>query len=73
MRVGVRKHNGALYVIAVNTSTSPVTASFTVPGIGARKLRVFADGRTVTPLGNLVVDKLPGLGTAVYVVPPAGW
>ncbi len=73
VRVGVRKHNGALYVIAVNTSTSPVTASFTVPGIGARKLRVFADGRTVTPLGNLVVDKLPGLGTAVYVVPPAGW
>ena len=73
VRVGVRKHNGALYVIAVNTSTAPVTASFTVPGIGARKLRVFGDGRVVTPLGNLVVDKLPGLGTAVYVVPPAGW
>ena len=73
VRVGVRKHNGALYVIAVNTSTSPTTASFTVPGLAARKLRVFADGRTVTPLGNLVVDKLPGLGATVYVVPPAGW
>jgi hypothetical protein len=73
VRVGVRKYNGALYVIAVNTSTAPVTASFTVPGLAARKLRVFGDGRLVTPLGNLVVDKLPGLGTAVYVVPPAGW
>jgi hypothetical protein len=73
VRVGVRKHNGALYVIAVNTSTSEATASFTVPGLAARKLRVFADGRLVTPLGNLVVDKLPGLGVTIYVVPPAGW
>jgi hypothetical protein len=73
VRVGVRKYNGALYVIAVNTSTQPVTASFAVPGLAARKLRVFADGRVVTPMGNLVVDKFPGLGVNVYVVPPAGW
>ena len=31
------------------------------------------DGRIVTPLGDLVVDKLPGLGVAVYVVAPPGW
>ena len=61
------------YVIAVNTSTSPTSTSFTVPGLGGRKLRVFRDGRIVTPLGDLVVDKLPGLGVAVYVVPPPGW
>jgi len=73
VRVGVRKYNGALYVMAVNTSTEPVTASFAVPGLAARKLRVFADGRLVTPMGNLVVDKFPPLGVNVYVVPPAGW
>jgi hypothetical protein len=73
VRVGVRKYNGALYIVAVNTSTSPTTATFTVPGLAGRKLQVFADGRVVRPLGNLVVDKLPGLGTAVYVAPPAGW
>ena len=44
VRVGVRKYNGALYIIAVNTSTSPATASFTVPGLAARKLRVFGTG-----------------------------
>jgi hypothetical protein len=44
-----------------------------MPGLGGRKLRVFRDGRIVTPLGDLVVDKLPGLGVAVYVVPPPGW
>ena len=73
VRVGARRYNGATYVIAVNTSTAPAAASFSVPGIGGRKLRVFGDGRVVSPLGDLVVDKLPGLGVAVYVVPPAGW
>ena len=67
VRVSARKYNGALYIIAVNTSTSPATASFTVPALAGRKLRVFADGRTVTPMGNLVVDKLPALGVAVYI------
>jgi hypothetical protein len=73
VRVGARRYNGATYVIAVNTSTSPTSTSFTVTGLGGRKLRVFRDGRIVTPLGDLVVDKLPGLGVAVYVVPPPGW
>jgi hypothetical protein len=73
VRVGVRRYNGATYIIAVNTSTSPASASFTVPGLAGRKLRVFADGRVVTPLGNLVTDKLPGLGVAIYIAPPAGW
>jgi hypothetical protein len=72
VRVGVRRHNGATYVIAVNTSTSPTSMSFSVPGLGGRKLRVFGDGRTVTPFGDLVVDKLAGLGVAVYIAPPAG-
>jgi hypothetical protein len=73
VRVGARRHNGATYVIAVNTSTSEASASFSIPGLGGRSLRVFRDGRTVKPLGDLVTDKLPGLGVAVYVVPPAGW
>jgi hypothetical protein len=73
VRVSARSYNGALYIIAANTSTSPTTATFTVPGLSGRKLRVFADGRTVTPMGNLVIDKLPGLGTAVYVASPPGF
>jgi len=73
VRVGARRYNGATYIVAVNSSTSPTTTSFTVPGLGGRKLKVFRDGRIVTPLGDLVVDKLPGLGVAVYVVPPPGW
>jgi hypothetical protein len=73
VRVGVRKYNGATYVIAVNTSTLPTTASFTVPGLTGKKLQVFGEDRTVRTLGSLVVDKLPGLGVTIYVAPPAGW
>jgi hypothetical protein len=73
IRVGVRRHNGAVYVIAVNTSTSPQPVSFTVPGLGGRPLQVFTDGRTIKPYGDLAVDKLPGLGVAVYIAAPAGW
>jgi hypothetical protein len=73
VRVGARRYNGATYIIAVNTSTSEATASFSLLGLGGRSLRVFRDGRTVKPLGDLVTDKLPGLGVAVYVVPPGGW
>ena len=60
VRVGARRYNGATYIIAVNSSTSPTSTSFTVPGLGGRKFRVFRDGRVVTPFGDLVVDKLPG-------------
>ena len=73
VRVTARRYNGATYVVAVNTSTSPTTAAFTLPGLGGRSLHVFRDGRVVKPFGDLVSDKLPGLGVAVYVVPPAGW
>ncbi len=73
VRVGARRYNGATYVIAVNTSTAEETASFSVPALGGRTLRVFRDGRTVKPLGDLVTDRLPPLGVTVYVVSPGGW
>jgi hypothetical protein len=73
VRVGVRRHNGAVYVIAVNTSTSPAATSFTVPGLAGRRLQVFGEDRSIRPFGDLAVDKLPGLGVAVYVAAPLGW
>jgi hypothetical protein len=73
VRVAVRRYNGATYVIAANSSTTEAKAAFSVPGLGGRPLRVFRDGRMVKSFGDVASDKLPGLGVAVYVVPPAGW
>jgi hypothetical protein len=73
VRVAVRRYDGALYIVAANTSTAPAGLSLTVPRLAGRRLHVFADGRVVTPLGDLVVDKLPALGVAVYIAAPVGW
>ena len=73
VRVAVRRYNGATYVIAANSSTSEAKAAFSVPGLGGRSLRVFRDGRMVKSFGDVASDKLPGLGVAVYVIPPPGW
>jgi hypothetical protein len=73
VRIAARRLNGALYVIAANTSTAPATATFTVSGLGGRKLRVFRDGRIVKSMGDFATDRLPGLGVSVYVAAPAGW
>ena len=69
----LRLYSCLTYVIAVNTSTAPATAAFSVQGLAGRKLRVFRDARVVAPLGDFVSDKLASLGVAVYVAPPAGW
>ncbi|MCS7006342.1 MAG: fibronectin type III domain-containing protein [Thermoleophilia bacterium] len=73
VRVAARRYNGALYVIVVNTSTTPARATFSAAGLQGRTLRTFAEGREVRPLGDVVTDTLPGLGVAIYVAPPAGW
>ena len=44
VRVGARDHNGAVYVIAVNASRAPATATITVPALVNRTL-VSLDGQ----------------------------
>jgi hypothetical protein len=73
IRVGVRKHNGATYVIAVNSSTSPVTGRMAVPALGDRTLTVFGENRTVSSQLSQIVDSFPGLGVHIYIAPPPGW
>jgi Fibronectin type III domain len=73
IRVGVRRHNGAIYVIAVNMSTKPVTGRLAVPALGDRALRVFGENRTITSQLSQIVDSFSGLGVHIYVAPPGGW
>ncbi len=73
VRVGVRRHNGAVYVIAVNTSLQPVTGRIAVPGLGDRTLTVFGEDRTVPSQLSQIVDGFAPLGVHVYIAPPAGW
>ena len=70
VRVGVRRHNGATYVIAVNPTFSRTSATITVPGLGTTGLRRYADGRWVTARNGVVRDYFRGLEVKIYVAPP---
>ena len=73
IRVGVRRHNGAIYVIAVNTSTNPTQGRIMVPGLGDRSLTVFGEGRAIGSQLSQIADNFDGLGVHIYIAPPGGW
>jgi hypothetical protein len=73
IRVSARSLNGALYVIAVNTTSSPVQAKLSVEGIAGRSLTNLTDGGVVAADGDGFSDTLGPLAARVYVAPPPGW
>ncbi len=73
LRVGVRRHNGAVYVIAVNSSTKPTIGRILVPGLGDRNLTVFGENRIVPSSLSQIVDNFEGLGVHIYIAPPEGF
>lgn len=70
VRAGVRRSNGATYVIAVNSWIDPVKARIRVPGLTARSVRVFGENRTVPVRNGTIVDSFRGLRVRIYVAPP---
>ena len=56
VKVGARSYNGALYVIAVNSSRHAARATVTVPGLAGRSLTVFGEQRHVQANGEAFVD-----------------
>ncbi len=72
VRVGVRRHGGATYVIAVNPRFTAQSARITVPGLDGRTLTVFGEDRTVSATGNVIAETFPALAARVYILPPAG-
>ncbi len=71
VRVGGRSYAGATYVIAVNGSVRlSALVRFTVPGLAARTVRVYGEGRMLPVRGGVFVDRLPPLAARVYVAPP---
>ena len=74
VRVSGRSLNGALYVIAVNTSSSTVTAKIKVDGIAGRSATVLGgSGPAVASDDQGFSDTFGPLDARVYVIPPAGW
>ncbi len=70
VRAGVRRSNGAAYVIAVNSWTKPATVRIRVPGLTAGSVQVFGDRRTLKVRDGAFVDSLRGLRARIYVAAP---
>jgi hypothetical protein len=69
--VGARQLNGAIYVIAVNATRSPVTTSITMPGLANRPLQtLFEPKRLLTTSRDRFVDSFAPLQAHVYVYAP---
>jgi hypothetical protein len=70
VKAGGREHNGAVYVIAVNASRSPATASINVPALGDRVLRSLDGQQTLTASGGSFTDSFGPLEVRVYIASP---
>lgn len=66
MRVLARVGGGRTYVIVINTLSSVVPATVTVPRLGNGKLQVLGPGRTIPVYRGKFHDTFPPLGVRVY-------
>ena len=73
MRVSARTLNGAIYVIAVNTSNTTLQAKISVEGIAGRSVTLFGGGTPVGADDQGFSDSFAPLAARVYIIPPAGW
>ena len=71
VKIGAREHNGAVYVIAVNASRAPTTATITVPALGDRVLQSLDGQHRVSAGGGSFTDAFGPLEVRVYVAAPA--
>jgi len=73
LRVAARQLNGALYIIAVNTTDNTVNAVIHVPTLGGRTTEVFGEARSVTAQADSLSDQFAPLDVHVYVAQPDDW
>jgi hypothetical protein len=73
IKVGVRELEGALYIIAVNSTNDAVTTPIKVDGLGDSKLTALGEARTLNAATGEVADSFEPLAVHVYVAAPVGW
>jgi len=70
VRAGVRRANGATYVLAVNSWTDPVRVRIHVPGLTAGSVAVFGENRSLPVKNGTISDGFRGLQARIYVAAP---
>jgi hypothetical protein len=73
VQLSVRSWAGALYVFAVNSSRSAITAKMTIPALNGRPLSVMGESRRVNSDGNSFTDRFAPLAVHLYIAAPGGF
>jgi hypothetical protein len=73
MKAGARTLNGATYVIAVNSSQSPIAATVKVPLKGTQTFDVLDENRRIEAVDGVINDTFDPLAVHVYITAPEGW
>lgn len=73
VKVAAQTLNGALYIIAINTTTSDTSAQIRVPDLDNRKLDALGEDRTVIAAADSFRDAFEPLAVHIYVAPPQLW
>ena len=73
VRVSARTLNGALYVIAVNTTSTTIQAKIDVEGISGRSAMPLDGSGAVASDDQGFSAGFGPLAARVYIIPPAGW
>jgi hypothetical protein len=71
VQVSARVWNGAVYVIAVNSSFDAADATINVPPLNGRPLTVIGESRKVNADGDVYHDHFAPLAVHLYVAAPA--
>jgi Fibronectin type III domain len=71
VKVGARDHNGAVYVIVVNASRTPASATITVPALVDRELVTLDGQHKATAKGGAFDVTLAPLEARVYIAAPS--
>jgi len=74
IKVGIRELDGALYIIAVNSTKDDIDTQIKAEGLGDRKIAALGEARTLkaATTGELA-DSFGPLAVHVYVAAPLGW
>src|SRR5439155_25209299 len=72
VQISARSWGGALYVFAINSSSSPADPAITVPSLNGRTLQVMNESRRLDSVGDSFTDHFAPLSVHLYIAAPAG-
>jgi hypothetical protein len=73
IQLSVRNWAGALYVFAINSSRTAVSAKMSIPALKGRPLTVMGESRRVNSDGDTFVDRFAPMAVHLYIAAPVGF